>query len=155
MPSPREKTYFPSSTGFNIEQFPFYWVARLDAMYRREMEKSLKKLNMDHSRWRVAMLLHVHKRLSITHIAEHALAKLPTVTKIVHRMRDEALVTLSPCKKDGRVTMVELTAQGAANVEQILAQTQKLFQRAFEGMTPAQIERTNASLANMFSNLEI
>ncbi|WP_372836503.1 MarR family winged helix-turn-helix transcriptional regulator, partial [Pontibacterium sp.] len=110
--SEKLEKYCPASDNFEIDEFPFYWVARLNSLYAMEMEKTLKPMNMDISRWRVAMLLRIHGELSISDIAEHALGKLPTITKIVYRMRDEGLVDVNTSETDGRVTVVTLTDQG-------------------------------------------
>ncbi len=147
------KKYLPSSEYFEIDEFPFYWIARLNARYGLEMDKTLKKLNMDLSRWRVAMLLHLHCELSISEIAEHAIGKMPTITKIVYRMRNEGLVMVAPSPDDGRVALVRLTEHGLANVEQVLEQTQALFDRAFKGMSEAQLKKSTELMRLLFHNL--
>lgn len=151
--SEKLEKYRPSSDNWELDEFPFYWVARLNSRYDMEMEKTLKPLNMDISRWRVAMLLHVHGELSISDIAEHALAKLPTITKIVYRMRDEGLVEVNTSETDGRVTVVSLTVKGHENVDTVLDATQKLFKRAFRGFTEPQIKKLNLLLMRLFDNL--
>ncbi len=151
--SKKLEKYRPASESFEIEEFPFYWVARLNALYSNEMEKTLKPMNMDISRWRVAMLLRIHGELSISDIAEHALAKRPTITKIVYRMREEGLVSVEPSETDGRVTMVELTEQGHEKIHAILEGTQKMFAKAFKGFTEPQIQKSTQLLQRYFENL--
>ena len=151
--SKKLEKYLPSSDSFDVNEFPFYWVARLNARYSMEIEKTLKPLNMDTSRWRVAMLLRIHGELSISDIAEHAIGKLPTITKIVYRMRDEGLLTVEQSETDGRVTVVCLTEKGAHNVELVLEQTQALFHKAFDGFTEPQIKKTTELLQRFFNNL--
>lgn len=146
--------YFPASDDFDFSEFPLYWVARLHAMYGREMEKKLKLVNMDVARWRVAMLLRVHPELSISQIADHAIGKLPTITKIVYRMQDEGLVTIRPSEKDGRVSVVRLTEQGHRNVAEVIETTQNLFKRLFRGISESQISRLNSTLEKMLENLQ-
>lgn len=145
--------YLPSSESFDVNEFPFYWVARLNALYSREIEKTLKPMNMDISRWRVAMLLRLHGEMSISDIAEHALGKLPTITKIVYRMRDEGLVNVEQSATDGRVTVVSLTEKGYDNVEVVKERTQDLFKKAFQGFTEPQINKTTHLLQRFFDNL--
>lgn len=151
--SKKLEKYLPSSENFDVNEFPFYWVAKLNSLYSMEIEKTLKPLNMDISRWRVAMLLRLHGEMSISDIAEHALGKLPTITKIVYRMRDEGLLTVEQSETDGRVTVVRLTEQGHTNVELVLEQTQGLFKKAFTGFTEAQINKSTQLLQRFFDNL--
>ena len=144
----------PSNEAFELDEFPFYWVARVNARYALEMDKTLKPMNMDISRWRVAMLLNVHGDMSISDIAEQALGKLPTITKIVYRMRDEGLVEVYPSDVDGRVSLVRLTEQGHDNVSYVFAHTQEVFQKAFKGFSEPQIRKLNKLLGNLFDNLQ-
>lgn len=143
----------PSSEAFELDEFPFYWIARVNARYALEMEKTLKPMNMDISRWRVAMLLNVHGEMSISDIAEQALGKLPTITKIVYRMRDEGLVAVFPSDMDGRVTLVRLTELGYENVTYVFANTQDVFKKAFKGFSEPQVRKVNKLLGKLFDNL--
>ncbi|HYH21679.1 MAG TPA: MarR family transcriptional regulator [Azospirillum sp.] len=152
-PKTTSSKYLPGSDSFDVNSFPLYWVARLNAKYGMEMEKKLKAVNMDVSRWRVAMLLRVHEELSISQIAEHAIAKLPTITKIVYRMQDEGIVTVKPSATDGRVSIVSLTEKGHSNIREVNETTQKLFKRLFNGISETQIQRLNATLQQMLNNL--
>lgn len=145
--------YLPGSTDFDLNVFPPYWVARLNAKYSMEMEKKLKAVDMDVSRWRVAMLLRLHEELSISQIADHAIAKVPTITKIVYRMQDEGIVTVKPSATDGRVSIVRLTEKGHRNIREVDETTRKLFKRLFNGLTEPQIQRLNATLQQMLNNL--
>lgn len=145
--------YYPGSTDFEVDSFPFYWITRLNAKYALEIEKKLKLVNMDVSRWRVAMMLRAHGELSISQIAEHAFGKLPTITKIVYRMQDEGTVTVAPSPNDGRVSMVRLTDKGEGIVDEINQSTQGLFKRLFHGISEVQVKRLNATLKLMLDNL--
>jgi len=145
--------YDPLSDDFKRREFPFYWVAQLNALYSQEMERLLKKVDMDIPRWRITMILLEHSELSISEIADHAVAKLPTTTKILYRMRDEGLVLLKTSPADGRVTLVSLTEKGLERLEEIRESVSLLFRKSFKGLTSAQIHRTNALLAKLYDNL--
>ncbi len=145
--------YFPSQDAFDLESFPLYWVARLNAKYSLAMEKKLKRVGMDVPRWRVAMLLRLHGELSISHIAEHAIAKLPTITKIVYRMHDEGVVSIKTAEHDGRVSMVSLTEKGALSIRSVNDATVKLFERIFDGLPEERVTDLVGTLQHMFRNI--
>lgn len=155
MSSSKSKTdmYDPLSDSFQRSEFPFYWVAQLNALYTREMERLLKQVDMDIPRWRITMILLEHSELSISEIADHAVAKLPTTTKILYRMRDEGLVSLKTSPDDGRVTLVSLTDKGLERLQEIRGSVSQLFRKGFKGLTSAQIHRTNVLLAKLYDNL--
>ncbi|MEW5248417.1 MarR family winged helix-turn-helix transcriptional regulator [Microbulbifer discodermiae] len=145
--------YDPLSDNFKRQEFPFYWVAQLNALYTQEMERLLKRVGMDVPRWRIIMILKEHSLLSISEIADHAVAKLPTTTKILYRMQEDGLVRLTVSPEDGRVTLVSLTDLGLEQLEVIRGPASQLFKRSFKGLTVAQIERTNRLLAMIYNNL--
>lgn len=146
--------YDPLSENFKRREFPFYWIAQINALYSQEMERLLKRIGMDVPRWRIIMILKEHSELSISDIANQAVAKLPTTTKIVYRMRDEGLVNLVTSSEDGRVTLVSLTDKGLESLELIRGSVSKLFRSSFEGLSSAEIQRTNVLLSKLFDNLK-
>ena len=150
---PRSQRYNPSSDDFHKEDFPFYWLAQVHGRYSQAMEKNLKKVNLDIPRWRILATLNQEGHCSISQIAMHSIAKLPTVTKIVQRMKDEGLVESQISSDDGRVTEVMITEKGIHALNEIQDTTAPLFKQSFKGMTEAQIKRLNKLLEQLFHNL--
>ncbi|WP_028294109.1 MarR family winged helix-turn-helix transcriptional regulator [Oceanobacter kriegii] len=150
---PRSQRFNPASDDFHKEDFPFYWLARVHGRYTLAMEKELKKINLDIPRWRILFTLKEEGTSSISEIAIHAVAKLPTITKIVYRMKDDGLVDTRQKLEDGRVTEVILTDKGREAIEKIKVATEGLFRQSFKGMTEPQIQRLNKLLEQLFHNL--
>ncbi|TSH97159.1 MarR family transcriptional regulator [Verticiella sediminum] len=149
----RLSRYNPASEDFRKEEFPFYWVARLNGVYHQHMERALRKVGADVPTWRVLFILKENGTSSMSEISEHAIAKLSTITKIVYRMRAEGLVETSTSANDGRVTEVSVTEAGRQAIAAIQEATQNLFARSFRGLTPAQITKLNQLLEVLFNNL--
>ncbi|MGO3740274.1 MAG: MarR family winged helix-turn-helix transcriptional regulator [Marinomonas foliarum] len=151
--SPRSQRYNPANDDFQKEDFPFYWLSQVHGRYTIALEKALKKVNMDIPRWRILFTLKQEGTCRVSEIAVHAIAKLPTVTKILQRMKEDGLVDTRVHSKDGRVTEVMITQKGIQAVEDIRLVTKDLFQQSFKGMTEAQIKRLNKLLEQLFDNL--
>lgn len=151
--SPRSQRYNPASDDFHKEDFPFYWLVRVHGRYKLAMEKALKKVNLDIPRWRILFILKEEGTSSISEIAIHAVAKLPTTTKVVYRMKEDGLIDTRISAEDGRVTEVILTDAGREAIASIQEVTDDLFRQSFKGMTEAQITRLNKLLATLFHNL--
>lgn len=149
----RRGRFNPGSDEFEKEEFPFYWLARVHGRYTLAMEKALKKIGLDIPRWRVLFILKQEGVSSITEIAEHAVAKLPTITRIIYRMKDDGLVDTRARSDDGRVTEVIITDAGQQAIEAIQVVTEDLFRQSFKGITDAQISRLNRMLELLFNNL--
>ena len=151
--TPRSQRYNPANDDFHKEDFPFYWLSQVHGRYMLAIEKALKKVNMDVPRWRILFTLKEEGTCRVSEIASHAIIKLPTLTKILQRMKEEGLVDTSMRKDDGRVTDVMITEKGIQAVEDIRHATKDLFQQSFKGMTEAQITRLNKLLEQLFDNL--
>ncbi|HBQ67765.1 MAG TPA: MarR family transcriptional regulator [Leclercia adecarboxylata] len=142
-----------SGATFHREEFPFYWIVNVYARYTQVMEITLKKAQLDVSRFRVLMITGQYGKASISQISEYAMAKMPTVTKIVGRLRDDGLVTTASSVQDARVTEVMLTDAGREKVAEAHRLVSKVFEKGFKGMTVAQMEKMNLSLAKVLDNL--
>ena len=143
----------PADTVFHREEFPFYWIVNVYARYTQIMEVTLKKVQLDVSGFRVLMVTQQYGKASISQISEHAMVKMPTVTKIVGRLREEGLVTTASSEQDARVTEVMLTAVGQEKVEEAYRLAGKVFEKGFKGMSAAQVEKMNLSLGKVLANL--
>lgn len=153
IPKKRRGRYDPASEDFRKEEFPFYWLARVHGRYSQAMEKVLKKIDMDIPRYRVLFILMENGESSISEISVHAIAKLPTITKIVYRMKDDGMVETGQSTSDGRVTQVSITEKGRETVQSIQKTTSELFARSYKGLTEAQIQKLNKTLELLYNNL--
>lgn len=151
--TPRSQRYNPANEDFHKEDFPFYWLSQVHGRYTIAIEKALKKVNLDIPRWRILFTLKEEGTCSVSQISVHAIAKLPTVTKIIQRMKQDGLVDTRVRSDDGRVTEVVLTEKGMQAVEDIRGATKELFKQSFKGMTEAKIKRLNKLLEELFHNL--
>lgn len=122
-----------ADAAFHREEFPFYWIVNVYARYTQVMEVTLKKVQLDVSRFRVMMITHQYGKASISQISEYAMAKMPTVTKIVGRLRDDGMVTTASSEQDARVTEVMLTPAGKEKSKKRTAWHRKFSKKGSRG----------------------
>lgn len=139
---------------FTFRSWPFYWLAQADGRYLRHMEIALKAIALDVPRWRVLMSLHEEGCASVSEIAEHAISKLSTMTRIVQRMEADGLVKLRPRPSDARVTEVLLTAKGVAAGQQAWQAARRIYAHAFRDMSEKEIETLNTLLCKLSGSLK-
>lgn len=152
-PKSRTLAPTPDDASFAHESWPFYWLTRVVALYLEELQQALKPAGLDVPRWRVLMSLHGQDSASVSEIAEHAIVKLPTMTKIVQRMQADGLVACRPRETDGRVTEVVLTAHGLEARRQAWDIATQVYARAFEGVAGDEVQGLNKLLTRIFDNL--
>jgi len=138
---------------FHHEDYPFHWIVTVHARYTQLMEIELKKIDLDVSRFRILRLARDYGVSSITRISEHAIIKMPTVVKIVSRLKDEGLLETRTSENDGRVTLIALTSAGIELLDSAMLRVQSVFDKAFEGISAQQAERMNMSLAMILCNM--
>jgi DNA-binding MarR family transcriptional regulator len=151
--SKKMRRYIPSSEEFCYEEFPFYWLARVQGIYIQQMEKALKKIGTDIPTWRVLFILKEQGKCSVSEISIHAITKLSTVTRIVYRMKAEGLIETNTHAEDGRVTEVSVTEKGQNLLVQAQKCTEKIFARSFDNVSEGQLLKLNQTLEQIFKNL--
>lgn len=138
---------------FDLQSWPFYWITRSNNAYLSTLEGVLKRQQLDIPRWRVLMLLYCDRAHSVTYLAEEAVIKLSTMTRIVQRMEQEGLVNTRPGEADNRVTEVLLTPKGDDARERAQRAGFDVFDQAFEGISEQKIADLNETLGRVLSNL--
>ncbi len=146
---------FSGSGEFDIEQWPFYWLTRVTGRYLHHMEIALKDIGLDIPRWRVLMSLRGDKVLSVSEIADNAISKLPTMTRIVQRMEADGLVRCRQSAMDRRVTEVELTAAGKHAGAQAWEVADAIYASAFGQISVTDVAELNRTLQTLSRNLGI
>ena len=143
----------PASADFLLEHSPFFLMNRSVAAYGLAMERALRAVGTDIPRWRVLMLAQERGPLGVGRIADEAVIRLSTATKVVQRLRDEGLVKLRRSTTDARVTEVALTAAGRRAVGVIRQVASRMYQGAFRDFRPDEIRVMNAMLGRVHANL--
>lgn len=99
------------------------------------------------------MILKEYGTLSMTDLANHAVGRLPTITKSVYKLQDQGLVEVRPNKEDARVSMVSITNEGQSTIDEVIQNTERLFNIAFDDFTEKDLRNLNFNLKKIFANL--
>jgi DNA-binding MarR family transcriptional regulator len=143
----------PAASGFRLENSPFFLMNRAVATYSLAMERALRAVGTDIPRWRVLMLAYEYGPVSVGRIAESAVLKLPTATKVVQRLHRDGLVQIRRSVNDGRVTEVELTGAGREAVQVIRGVASRMYRAAFGDFAATEIQALNTALTRVHRNL--
>ncbi len=143
----------PAHADFRMEEWPMYWVTRVGRQYSMDLDRALKRIGMDVTRWRVLIILSEYNQASVTTLADHAVIKLPTMTKTISRMESQGLVRTFPNPDDRRVTLVEVTELGREKTALVRQQASRIFQLAFQGIPAEETNELVTTLRKIFANL--
>jgi DNA-binding MarR family transcriptional regulator len=139
---------------FKVEDWPFYWLTRVVSLYLNHSEAQLKRIGLDVPTWRVLMFLGDRNSASVSELAERAIAKLSTMTKIIQRMQADGLVKCSPRESDARVTEVTLTPLGIDARAKSWDVAHRTYERAFGKIPAKETKALMATLARVFDALQ-
>lgn len=144
----------PLDPAFRLDASPFYWLTRVSGRYLMAMERRLKRIGMDVPRFRVLMILAEDQPASVSTLADRAVVKLATTTRIVQRMEAAGLVETRVRATDARVTEVTMTAEGAQALALVRAEASAVFARAFAEIDGVEIGGLVALLERIFARLD-
>lgn len=145
----------PACPEFRIEDWPFYLIARTAGRYAMDMENALRRLDLDLASWRALMLVHERDPSGVSEIAERAVIRLSTMTRVIQRLEKRGLVKLTRRASDARVTEVNITSSGERVVGEVRTIASHIYSVAFRDMSAADIETLNALLRRVYGNLAI
>lgn len=146
--------YLPRSGHFKLANSPFYWIARINAKYGNRLDDLLKSAELNTAKWRVLMCLTEYGQLSMSEIAKHVVAKLPTITKTIYRMQDAGMVETRPGRFDARVTEVAITPLGEHRLEQGRDITSRNIENALHGFDDEEVRQLTGKLERIFKNMD-
>jgi DNA-binding MarR family transcriptional regulator len=143
----------PGDAGFLLKNSPFFLIARVSGRYVLGMERVLKEIGMDMPGWRTLMIVREREPSSVSEIADLAVMRLSTMTRVVQRLELRGLVRLAARPTDARRTDVFLTADGRAMVRRVRTVASRTYRKAFHEMPAADLEVLNSLLRRVFDNL--
>jgi MarR family transcriptional regulator, organic hydroperoxide resistance regulator len=136
----------PAAPEFAYRRYPFYRLSRTSGRYNHAMERALKPLGLDQARWRVLVILAEDGPLSIGDIADAAVYKASTLSRIISRMQAAGHVMTSPRASDNRVAEVSLTLSGRDLYARSMTAASRVYRRAAGALSPAEFERLSELL---------
>lgn len=143
----------PGSPRFLIEHSPFFLMNRTVSTYALRMEQALQMVGADIPRWRVLVLASERGPISVSAIADLAVIRLSTATKVIQRLERDGLVSLHRSPRDARVTEVRITKQGRAVNRLVRGAASTIYNEAFAGISAAEIRQLNSLLRRIFANI--
>lgn len=144
----------PADDGFNLDDYVLYNLVRASSVYHDEMAAALKSFDLTTMEWRILMLLNDTSPSSVGDLARRSVTKMPTLTRMLIRMEEDGLVRRTALANDRRFVDVTMTPKAVKTLRQVQAIGQRVFERAFEDVSAAEIEAMTDVLKRIRSNLQ-
>jgi MarR family transcriptional regulator, organic hydroperoxide resistance regulator len=123
--------------------------------YSIDMENALHAIDMDLPSWRALMIVAETNPSSVSEIADRAVMRLSTMTRVVQRLARRGLLKVKRRKGDARVTEVYINSKGVRAARQVRDIASRFYNLAFHDFDAAQIDTLNTLLRRVFGNLAL
>ena len=104
--------------------------------------------------WRVLAILADGDRVPVGLLARKAITKQSTLTPLLDRMAEQGHIVRITAGNDRRLTLVEITSEGRALVQVLMARADEQQRRALAALGPARQQQLEALLRGLISSLE-
>lgn len=121
-------------------------LAQASHLISSEFHEVVRYHGLSVSEWRVLASLDGGVPISIGQLAQVAVLKQPTVTRMLDRMQAKRQVERLAHESDRRVTLVRITATGSKTVSRLIALAREHEQRVLEPFGLARAEDLKATL---------
>lgn len=106
-----------------------------------EFHKEVRKAGLTVTEWRVLGSLIEGEGETVGELADLAVTKQPTLSKVLPRLESEGLVTLKTSRVDRRQTLVKITPKGARLISGLCDQAMEHQHRLLEKLDPDHADR--------------
>ena len=143
----------PGTPAFRVQKYPFFQLNRLVSLYNSIVAERLLTIDIDIPTWRVLMVLGEASPRGIGEIAQFAIIRISTLTRIIQRMTAAGLVAGERREGDNRVTEISLTAAGEACLSAARGLTAPVYAKVIGGLSQRDFDRLTTLLDRLHDNL--
>lgn len=136
------------------DDYLLYLLARASQLASGEFHAELERLGIAPQMWRVLALLSGCEGRTIGDIAKRALAKQPTMTKLIGRLEKLGYVSRTPGIKDRRQVVVTITPAGEELVSSLIERARMHEANLLDKYTPAETDALKRMLAQLIDKLD-
>ena len=108
------------STPRFVDDYLGYLLGQANYALYKDFDAHVRAAGLSSIEWRVLAALHDSRPLTVSQLAQQALSKQPTVTKLVQRMAEQGWLVLQADASDQRRTLVSATASGRRLVKPLV-----------------------------------
>jgi DNA-binding MarR family transcriptional regulator len=121
-------------------------LARASHLISAQFHAVVKQHGFSVSEWRTLATLSDGDEISIGRLARITLTKQPTLTRLLDRMQRRGQLARVPHGRDGRITLIRITAKGRRTVQQLIQLAEQHEKRVLHPFGLARSRQLKATL---------
>ncbi|MBS7351229.1 MAG: winged helix-turn-helix transcriptional regulator [Comamonas sp.] len=132
-----------------IDDYLSALLSQASALIAAQFHTQVQAAGFSVTEWRVLATLASRNGMSTGGLAQIALSKQPTVTRLLDRMEARGYVQRYPHSSDRRITMVRITAAGSAIATRLMACAKAHEQQVLQPLGSEQTQALKATLRSI------
>lgn len=151
---PNAKPLSPASLIISTDRFLPIALLRARETVMLPIREMLSRSNISEQKWRVLRVVSESGPMDQSLIAKRACLLLPSLTRIIKAMEQDALLVRAPGADDKRKSMVTITQKGQGIIDTHAAESNALFQKLQKDFGREDM-RTLLNLLEKLQNVDI
>lgn len=138
---------------FRLSDYLMYYLAHIVNESHRKIEEVMKPYGIKFPAWRIILLLHEGKSLSVSEISKEVLLDKSRVSRVAVEMEKEGIVQRAKCGDDQRFTRLELTEKGYQIYRKFVPVVERQLESTLSGISDKDREHLYRMVKAMKKNV--
>jgi DNA-binding MarR family transcriptional regulator len=130
----------------------FYYLWHIVLESQNRIETSMRTHGIKAPSWRVIMILHENKSMTISEISRNVLLENSRLSRICQKLEDKGIVQRAKCDDDQRYTRIELTDKGNKIFEELAPLAERQLEVTLQGFTEKERTQLDHMMRRMKEN---
>ncbi len=130
----------------------FYYLWHIVLESQNKIEDTMRAHGIKAPSWRVIMILHERKSMTISEISKEVLLENSRLSRICQKLEEQGIVQRTKCEDDQRYTRIELTGKGDEIFEDLAPLAERQLERTLHGFSAEERKQLDRMMRRMKDN---
>lgn len=130
----------------------FYYLWHIVLESQNKIEDIMRTHGIKAPSWRVIMILHERKSMTISEISKEVLLENSRLSRICQKLEDQNIVQRAKCEEDQRYTRIELTDKGNDIFEDLAPIAERQLEMTLQGFSEKERKQLDKMMRRMKDN---
>jgi DNA-binding MarR family transcriptional regulator len=130
----------------------FYYLTHIVLESQNRIEDIMRTHGIKAPSWRVIMILHERKSMTISEISKDVLLENSRLSRICQKLEDQDIVQREKCDEDQRYTRIELTDKGNEIFEDLAPIAERQLELTLQGFSEEERKQLDQMMRRMKEN---
>ena len=130
----------------------FYYLWHIVLESQNKIEDTMRIHGIKAPSWRVIMILHERKSMTISEISKEVLLENSRLSRICQKLEEQGIVQRTKCEDDQRYTRIELTGKGDEIFDDLAPLAERQLERTLHGFSAEERKQLDRMMRRMKDN---